>query len=289
MAPKPFARERDLRLVSGSKARRADVKAALSLVVVGMLIGGVGAAAEAASRLKVHRASQGAIRAELSYRQIPDSQYWKHGRFRIWNRGRLVVERRIPSGAVTFGRRPIAVRQLDGTGQPEVLLNEFSGGNGCCWTNWIYTGARRIRAPWRGPPAIRDRDGDGKPEFHGTEPNWWTWGSRGDARLPAKVWTYSAGEVNDVTRSFPAEVQADQADHYAVYQSALEAGNVGGARNGLAAYVADGYTLGQGDAAMAVLQAAVDAGQLDDPGGEVSTSEYVDTLRRLLRDRGYAT
>jgi hypothetical protein len=174
---------------------------------------------------------------------------------------------------------------------PEVLFTEFTGGNGCCWTTWIYAGARRIRAPWLYVPAsqIRDADGDGKPEFHGAEPRWFTWGSRGDGRQPAKVWAYSAGAVHDVTRSFPAEVQADQADQYAFFQSSLEAGNIGGARNGLAAYVADGYTLGQGDAAMGVLQAAVDAGQLEDPNGAFSTSDYLAGLRDLLRQDGYVT
>jgi hypothetical protein len=270
------------------------MKAALSLVVVGMLIAGATAEpAEAAGRLKVHRASEGAIRAELSYRLTGTSRYWERGRFRIWIRGRLVVERRIQFGTdfgPPYGPRPVAVRQLDGTGRPEVLLTEFSGGNGCCWTHWIYAGARRIRAPWLRPPAIRDGDGDGKPEFHGHEPSWGLWGARSGGRLPVKVWTYSARALHDVTRSFPAEVEADQADHYAAYQSAVTADSGSGARNALAAYVADGYTLGQGDAAMAVLQAAVDAGELDntDSVDQSSTAEYLDQLRRLLRRRGYA-
>jgi len=265
------------------------VKAVLSLVVVGMLIAGATAQPAAAARLKVHRASEGAVRAELRYHKLPGGHYWERGRFRIWNRGRLVVKRRIAFGAVTFGHRPIAVRQLDGTGKPEVLLDEFSGGNGCCWTHWIYSGKRRIRAPWLGPPAIRDGDGDGKPEFHGTEPSWLLWGSRSEGRSPVKVWTYSARAVNDVTRSFPAEVEADQAEHYAAYQSAVAEGSGSGARNALASYVADGYTLGKGDEAMAVLQTAVDAGELEDPVSDISTAEYLDTLNRKLRERGYST
>ena len=152
----------------------------------------------------------------------------------------MLVDRRIRGGSTWYGGRPIAVRQLDGTGLPEVLFLEISGGNGCCWTGWIYAGAKRIRAPWISPPAIRDVDGDGKPEFHG-------------------------------------------------YQSELAAGNVAAARNGMAAYVADGYTLGLGDEAMAVLQAAVDAGELDDPESSESGQEYLETVRRLLRERGYSS
>lgn len=265
------------------------MKTAVPPVVLGMLIAGVMAQSADAARLKVHRAHLGAVRAELRYHTRPNSIEWRNGRFRIWIRGRLVVDRRIPYGAVTYRHRPIAVRQLDGKGRPEVLLDEFSGGNGCCWTHWIYARARRIRAPWLGPPTIRDGNGDGKPEFHGREPHWSVWGARSQIRLPVKVWTYSARAVHDVTRSFPAEVQSDQAQHYAAYQSAVAANSGSGARNALASYVADGYTLGQGDAAMMVLQAAVDAGQLDntDIVDESSTSEYLDQLRDLLREGGY--
>ena len=258
------------------------MKAALSLVVVGIVVAGV-MAQPAAGAVRKHTARQGVVRAELSYRTIPDSHYWKSGRFRIWIRGRLVVERRISLGAVW--PRPISVRQLDGVGLPEVLLTEFSGGNGCCWDHWIYAGDKRIRAPWLNPPGIRDADGDGKPEIHGWEFRWSLWGARAAGRLPVKVWTYAAGKVTDVTRSFPAEVQADQAEHFSAYEQALAADDPISARNGIAAYVADGYTLGKGEEAMAVLQAAVDAGKLDD--STESGAEFVDDLRRLLRDRGY--
>ena len=266
------------------------MKAALPPVVAGMLIAGV-TAQSADARLKVHRAGQGAVRAELRYQTKPNSIEWTNGRFRIWIRGRLVVKRRIAYGAVTYRRRPIAVRQLDGTGRPEVLLDEYSGGNGCCWTHWIYAGARRIRAPWLGPPTIRDGDGDGKPEFYGVEPRWFLWGARSRGRSPIKVWTYSARAVHDVTRSFPADVESDQAEHYAAYQSAVAADSGSGARNALASYVADGYTLGQGDASMAVLQAAADAGHLDntDEVDQASTAEYLDQLADLLREGGYTT
>jgi hypothetical protein len=264
------------------------VRSAL-LVTVGLVIAGACAASAAgAGRLHVVHAHQGTVRAELSYRLAPGATFWERGRLRIWNRRRLLVDRRTGPGS-KFQGRPIAVRQLDGTGLPEVLLVEFTGGNGCCWTTWIYTGARRIKAPWLyvPPNQIRDGDGDGRPEFHGTEPRWYTWASRGEGRYPVKVWTYSGGAVQDVTRSFPAEVQADQAQHYAVYQSAVAAGNPGLVRNALAAYVADGYTLGQGDAAMAVLQAAISAGEVEDIAS--STADYVETLRRLLREDGYDT
>lgn len=257
-----------------------------ALIAIAALL--VAAPAQAAGRHHVIHAQLGKVRAELSYDQI-SPMLWEHSRLRIWRGTRLLVSRPVGAYAPLYGSRPISVRQLDGVGEPEVLLTEFTGGNGCCYTNWIYAGARRIRAPWLNPPAIRDADRDGKPEFHGLEPKWWTWSARAYDRSPIKVWTYAGGAVHDVTSSFPAEVQADQTDQYAFFQSSLQTGDVGAARNGMAAYVADGYTLGHGDAALAVLQAAVAAGQLDDPQAGNSTSDYLDKLNELLRSDRYTT
>jgi hypothetical protein len=243
-----------------------------------------GLAHAAAVRRHTMHAKLGKVRAELSYVKTQFNT-WEDSRLRIWKGKRLIVNRKVDAGAPLYGMRPIAVRQLDGAGDPEVLLIEFSGGNGCCFTNWIYAGAKRIKAPWLDPPKIRDADGDGKPEFHGVG-GIGSWGARSQYRLPVVVWSYANGAIHDVTRSFPAEVQADQADHYAVFQQAVGDGDAGYARNAMAAYVADGYTLGQGDAAMAVAQAAADAGQLDqyDSSGE----DYLNQLRTLLRQAGYA-
>ena len=142
----------------------------------------------------------------------------------------MVVNRRIRSGPTW--PRPIAVRQLDGVGKPEVLLTEFTGGNGCCFTNWIYAGAKRIRAPWLNAaddPGRRRRRQAGVPRLRR---NGGGWGSRAAVQAPVKVWTYADGAVHDVTRSFPAEVQADQADQYATFQRALAA-DAGSARNAM--------------------------------------------------------
>jgi hypothetical protein len=258
------------------------VRIALSLVVVGVVVAGV-MAQPAAAKERKHTAREGVVRAEFRYQLPAGSRYYEKGRFRIWVRGRVVVDRRISLGAEF--PRPISIRQLDGTGLPEVLFSLYTGGMGCCFTNWIYTGEKRTRAPWLNPPGIRDADGDGKPEIHTQEHSWSLWGARAGGRLPVKVWTYAAGKVTDVTRAFPAEVQADQADHYAFYEQMLAGGEPISARNGIAAYVADGYSLGQGEKAMEVLQAAVDAGTLDDPSQ--SGAEFVEELRALLRRRGY--
>lgn len=272
---------------AGARRSRAGVllmRCAL-IVVVALLL--PAAPAHAAGRRQVVRVQQGKVRAELSYQLTSDGYSWQHGRLRIWNGKRLLAERRIAYGEKAYGMRPLAIRQLDGVGAREVLFTEFSGGSCGCVTTWIYAGAGRVRAPWAIAPAIRDGDGDGKPEFHGVWGLGVSWGSRADYRFPVRVWSYAGGALHDVTRAFPAEVRADQSAQYAEFQSRLADHNVGGARDAIAAYAADGYTLGQGDAAMSVLQAAVDGGQLDDPQGGVSTSEFLSQVRTALREQGY--
>jgi hypothetical protein len=240
-------------------------------------------AAAAAGARKVVRAQQGSVRAEFSYEKR--GLNWERPRLRIWDGKRALVDRRFDYAYQW--PRPLAVRDLDGDGTAEVMLTIFSGGNGCCFTNYLYAGAKRIKVPWLDPTLLRDADGDGKPEIHVREEAWSGWGARSSFRSPIKVWAYSGGALHNVTRSFPAEVQADQATQYAFFQQCAKAGEGGCARDAMATYVGDGYALGQGDAAMAVAQAAADADQLD--GADDTGADFLDELRALLRRTGYTS
>jgi hypothetical protein len=133
---------------------------------------------------------------------------------------------------------------------------------------------------------VRDADGDGKPEFHAHEEKWAGWGGRAGFSSPVKVWAYADGALHNVTRSFPAEVQADQATHFQVFQECAKAGDMC-ARDAMATYVGDAYVLGQGEAATAVAQAAADAGQLDGPDDD--GADFLVQLRDLLRRDGYTS
>jgi hypothetical protein len=276
---------------------------AFGVAVTGMAVAPAAAVAAAPHRLHTQTARQGSLRAEFSFRDTLITNYWDHGRIKIWSRGRLIVNRvtRLgPPGAYrnnkTVPERSVFVRQLDGTGPPEVIVNLWSGGMHCCSETWVFTGAHVTKEGWGhfNPPKLRDADGDGKPEFHGIDTGFaYLFGSFAASHFPAKVWSYANGRINDVTRSFPAEVQADMANQYAGYQECLTGENPNRSecvRGALAAYAADGYSLGQGDQAMAVVQAAIDAGQTD-PGPEDESAampDYLEKLQEVLRQGGYA-
>jgi hypothetical protein len=260
------------------------------------------AAVAAPHRLHVQTARQGSLRAELSFRDVGASAtWWSDARVKIWSNGRLIVNRKNFYGPPpayrnnkTVPDRGVFVRQLDGTGPPEVMVNLWSGGMHCCAESWIYTGAHRTKALWGhvGVPKVRDADGDGKPELHGLDTAFaYAFGSFGTSRFPAKVWSYANLRINDVTPSFPAEVQADMAQQYAGYQECLTGPEdddytAACVRGALAAYAADGYSLGQGDQAMAVVQAAIDAGQTSSTDNPFD--DFMGKLRAFLHDGGYA-
>jgi hypothetical protein len=275
------------------------VKAALLVAVVSVIAGATATPAHAKPRWheSAKHAQQGSLRAEFSYRRYSGpTRFWDHGRVRIWSGGRLIVDYAPRYGyAGAYILPALSIRQLDGAGPPEVITTVYSGGAHCCWATVIFTGTHRIWKPWGhyGAPVLRDVDGDGKPEFHGFDSRFAAaFGSFGGSGLPAKVWSYSGNALHDVTVSYPAEVQADMAKWYAAYQTSAAMKSSDGVRGALAAYAADGYTLGQGVAAMAVVQAAVDAGQPQGGSSDADPAydaDYVAKLRELLRTLGYDT
>ena len=271
----------------------------ISTLVVAALALAVAASAPAhaaAQPTHTENARQGAVRAAYSFTPTLRGSTYVRARIRIWNGARLIVNHPIALTSHYAGTRELSIHQLDGAGPPEVVLNQFSGGAHCCWTTWIYTGARRVVEGWgHNLPVLRDVDGDGVPEFHGFDTRWaYAFGSFASSGFPAKVWRYTGSGVGDVSRAFPAEIQADMAQQYSRYQAALGAqGGQGaeGVRGALAAYAADGYTLGQGDQAMGVVQAADSAGQTGTAKSETDPfwePDYMGRLRALLHRLGYA-
>jgi hypothetical protein len=265
------------------------------LVVVALALAAAAAPAQAAALgTHVQNARLGAIRATYSYRDTPFGSY-DHARLKIWNGKRLIVNHPFRFAAVPPApTRAVLVRQLDGTALPEVILNQYSGGTHCCASSLIYTGAHRVVVQWGDfVPTLRDVDGDGKPEFHGTNSGFdYAFGSFASSYQPVKVWRFTGTGAIDVTRAYPAEVQADMARAYTFYQSALtqhQSPEI--VRGSLAAYAADGYTLGQGPQAMAVVQAADAAGQTGTAKTERDSfwePDYMGKLRDVLHRLGYA-
>jgi hypothetical protein len=121
--------------------------------------------------------------------------------------------------AASSGKRdaPLQVVDLDGDGEPEVLVDVFTGGAHCCAVTEIlrFTGAGYEVAEheWGDPGYdLKDLDGDGRPELVTADDAFaYVFTAYAFSFLPPKVLDWQAGAFSDVTRRFPALVTADLA------------------------------------------------------------------------------
>lgn len=270
----------------------------MRLVLLALVLAlGAAAPAQASFRPKTIKAHQGATKAEFSFKVDKTlNNFWKGGRLKIWQGGKLIVNHAYGLGFSGGNSLPkLHVRDLDGTAPPEVIVDAYSGGAHCCGMSEIYTGKHRTRANWGelGVPTLSDPNHDGKPEWHTLDTSFaYAFGSFASSAFPVKVWNYSGNALHDVTAEYPADIQADMTHWLGEYQKvAAEGGQSEYVRSALAAYAADADRLGQGPAAIATVQAAITAGQTQ--GGTSDSDpaydgDFLAALQKMLHDLGYA-
>jgi hypothetical protein len=143
----------------------------------------------------------------------------------------------------------VKVADLDLDGEPEVLVDTFSGGAHCCLTTrvltWDGTGYQPKDIAWRDVSyTLRDADGDGRPELVGADPRFAAvFTAFAASAFPPRVLQVRKGATVDVTRRFPKLVRADAKLRLRDLRKARRGADVRGV---LAAYVADQYLLGRG-------------------------------------------
>lgn len=143
----------------------------------------------------------------------------------------------------------VKVADLDGDGEPEVLVDTFSGGAHCCVTarllTWDGTGYATKDIEYRDVGySLEDADGDGRPELVGYDPRFSAaFTAYAASAFPPQVLQVDHGTTVDVTRKFPKLVRADAAARLKELRKARRGEDVRGL---LAAYVADEYLLGKG-------------------------------------------
>ncbi|HET6507593.1 MAG TPA: hypothetical protein VFG42_12460 [Baekduia sp.] len=146
------------------------------------------------------------------------------------------------------GSSILKVADLDGDGEPEVLVDTFSGGAHCCLTARLLT--------WNGTGytpkdfnygdvgyQLKDLDHDGRPELVGCDPVFsGAFTAFAASAFPPLVLHVERGRFVDVTRRFPSLVRKDAAARRKDLRKAKKGDDVRGI---LAAYVADQYLLGR--------------------------------------------
>jgi subtilisin-like proprotein convertase family protein len=253
--------------------------------------------------LQTQQASARGTVAQLSYRERVYT--YKSIRLRIARRGTTAFDaspKRLqacvcPGNGPTVGQPggAVHVRDLDGDGEPEVVVDFYWGGVHCCFYTDVYRYVPRLRTYrptvgfWGNLSArLVDLGLDGRPEFRTADNRFaYAFTSFAGSAFPLRILRFDHGRFVDVTRRFPRLVRRDAAALYWSYRSALR-GRDPDVRGILAAWLADQYLLGRGPSGWGLLERAERRGQLgrsDDPW--VSGKKYLRALRAFLRRTGY--
>jgi hypothetical protein len=109
----------------------------------------------------------------------------------------------------------LAIRDLDGDGEPEVLVDTYSGGAHCCTTGVIFwfdgtTYQHDVHAYGDSGYQLRDYDGDGNPEFLTDDDRFaYTFAAYAFAYRPIMLLDWVGHQLVDRTRSFPQQILVD--------------------------------------------------------------------------------
>jgi hypothetical protein len=196
------------------------------------------------------------------------------------------------------GEDPLRVRDLNGDGEPEVLLDLYSGGAHCCSMLLLYgfdpaTGRySRLTSDFGNAGyTLRDNGRDGRVELFSTDDRFsYLYTSYLESARPLVVLRYEGAELVDVTREFRGEIRRHSKALYSFYRRLRREDDLD-LRGVLAAWQADNYLLG-GKApsrGWRTLRALARRGELDRAGANRGPegTRYLTSLRRNLKRFGY--
>jgi len=196
-------------------------------------------------------------------------------------------------GPAGYQRDSVRVRDLDGDGEPEVLLDLYWGGAHCCFFANVYRddgAAYRSVSHNFADPGYRlgDIDGDGVPEFVSADARFaYRYASFASSVFPIQIWSYFQGRFYDQTDEYPDRIRADADRNWALYRRALR-GHDYEPRGAIAAWAADRYRLGKRARTLGTLRQLARHKRL--PGAfPTSQQAFVDRLDLFLRRSGYAS
>lgn len=204
-----------------------------------------------------------------------------------------------PGSQAVKGLSSVTVRDLDADGEPEVLLDLYSGGANCCWysDSFRFDEAQNkyveklLRPGLSFPYTLKDLDRNGIPEFRTIDYRFaYKYGSNADTPRPLRIFNWGkGGQLVDVTVGFPRLASIDAAEYYKGYLKYRKVKDVN-VRGLLAAYLADSYNAGNGRVAWRRVVAAYRRGDVDKKfAGDAGPhgKAYLTSLRKFLKRLGY--
>ena len=278
-----------------SRQRSLKTFVSLASVVVALAV----PAGAAAQERTVETATNGNVTAELSYRGTVDF------RVKITRDGAVLYDRAIggrceefcmPTESALTGEH-VGFRDLDGAGEPEVIVDVDTGGTSCCVEVFAFAydavsnTYRRTRLNTGRGFVVRDYNRDGALELVGDDFRFrglFTCGACG-AR-PIRIWSYASGEFGTVTTSFPDRIRAHARRMRRLYARARRSRDAAFVKGALTPYVADLCLLDRCGAGFRLVRASLRRGELVRRSPfDVSPlgREYLRALKRFLRRTGY--
>lgn len=155
-------------------------------------------------------------------------------------------------GCALAGDGDVAVTDLDGDGENEVVVTSTTGGTQCCDLSGVYDfrdgGYGELTRNWGFAGLnLTDGDGDGRLEFRSTDDRFLKdFTTHASAWPPARVWMYLHQDgvpiLVDVTSRYGELIRGNAAEA----KKRLRGARGADARGYAATYVADEYLLGHG-------------------------------------------
>lgn len=277
----------------------------VSLLAALLLVPAAASAAPVQEDAK-HPSPGGDVAAQLTYDKQSDFEY-ADVRIKITRGGAVLLDTLVPAPCRECPTSPaglgdsenpsLRLTDLDANGEPEALVDLYTGGAHCCsYTQiWSYNPAtnryRRTKGSWGDYGyTLRDIDGDGTLEVDSRDFRFAAaFTAYAASGAPPLVYRFRDGRLTDVTRRYRSLIKANLRDYLRLYKQYRNDDDVPDVRGFLAAYVADKYLLGQGETAFDLVYAAYRRGELRGLPGDSSPSgkRYISALRTFLRKTGY--
>jgi hypothetical protein len=274
---------------------RVRLAAALAVALGAVLV----TTAAAAPRRHVERAESGEVQAVFTYT-------YDRGAFRFAKQHLMITRagatrfdallRRPPRGGINAQpagffahRRSVSITDLDGDGEPEVLLDLFWAGAHCCWYTQIYrygpaTATYRTNVHIWGnfSYVLADLEHDGRQELVTRDDRFsYAFASFADSRWPVRILSYRLGRMTVVTRSYGSEIRKDAT---ALWHEAMGRKRSRSNQGIVAAWAADQAMLGRWTQAFRTIDRLSRSGRVH---GERSRVQFEQRLKRFLQRTAY--